>query len=281
VTTGLRDTARGVVIRLRRRRRPGLQSRYDENRVHTPLVEQLSDADLEGLNELLPWQAFTVDSTGRPFGAAAFAGKRTEPQVVPDPRIVAFGERFGLADKHVLEVGCFEGIHTVALAQRAQRVTAIDARIENVVKTIVRSAFFGESPLVAVLDLEDPAGGEHLLEADLCHHVGVLYHLADPVGHLQLLGRTIRRGLMLDTQYTLPEEATEQYEVGGRGYRYRAYREVGRADVFSGMEPVSRWLTLEDIEGVLKEVGFGTVEIVERRDERNGPRVMLFAEKTG
>ena len=281
MTNGLRDTARGVVIRLRRRRRPALQSRYDEGRVPAPLLDALADADLETLNELLPWQAFTVDSHGRPFGRAAFSGKRTDPSVIPDRRIVAFDDRFGLAGKHVLEVGCFEGIHTIPLAQRAQGVTAIDARIENVVKTIVRCAFFGQSPRVAVLDLENPAGQEELLEADLCHHVGVLYHLSDPVAHLQLLGRTISTGLMLDTQYALPADATDSYESGGRTYRFRPYRELGRGDVFSGMEPLSRWLTLEDMEGVLRESGFGTVEIVERRDERNGPRVWLFAEKTG
>ena len=278
---GLRDAARGAVIRLRRRRRPPLASRYDENRVAAPLVERLADEDLATLNELLPWQAFTVDSDGRPFGAAAYAGKRTEPGVIPDPRIVAFDERFGLAGKHVLEVGCFEGIHTIALAERADRVTAIDARIENVVKTIVRCALFAQHPLVTVLDLEDPAGSEDLLAADLCHHVGVLYHLSDPVAHLRLLGRTTSAGLMLDTQYTLPADATEEYESGGRSYRVRPYRELGREDVFSGMEPVSRWLTLEDIEAVLRESGFGTVEVVERRNERNGPRVWLFAEKAG
>lgn len=277
----LREAARRAVIGVRRRRRPALASRYDEGRVPAPLVERLSDEDLATLNELLPWQAFTVDSHGRPFGAAAYAGKRTEPSVIPDRRILAFDERFGLADKHVLEVGCFEGIHTIPLAERAARVTAIDARIENVAKTIVRCAMFGQHPLVAVLDLEDPAGGEELLTADLCHHVGVLYHLSDPVAHLRQLGRTIATGLMLDTQYTLPADATEEYESGGDRFRVRPYRELGRADVFSGMEPVSRWMTLDGIEGVLRESGFGTVEVVERRDERNGPRVWLFAQKTG
>jgi tRNA (mo5U34)-methyltransferase len=259
------------------RRRPQLRSRYDENRVPTPVVERLSDEDLATLNALLPWQCFTVDSEGRPFGQAAFQGKRTEPQVVPDPRILRFDERFGLAGRHVLEVGCFEGVHTVALCQRAARVTAIDARIENVVKTVVRCAFFGVSPAVAAVDLDDPDDAEDLLRADLCHHVGVLYHLVDPVAHLLLLGRTIGHGLMLDTQIAAPDEATEEYEVAGRAYRFKPYREAGREDVFSGMRPQSRWLTLETIESVLGEGGFATVEVVEQRAERNGPRVLLLA----
>ena len=191
-----------------------------------------------------------------------------------------FDERFGLAGKHVLEVGCFEGVHTIALCQRAARVTAVDARIENVVKTVVRCACFGESPAVATVDLDDPRD-EEVLRADLCHHVGVLYHLVDPVTHLKLLGRTIGTGLMLDTQYALPEDATETYEAGGGSYRFRPYREVGREDPFSGMQPLSRWLTLDDIAAVLNEGGFETVEVVEKRDERNGPRVTLFAAKAG
>ena len=65
---------------------------------------------------------------------------------MPDRRIVLMNEQFDLADKHVLEVGCFEGIHTVSLAMLARKVTALDARMENVVKTIVRSAMFGFTP---------------------------------------------------------------------------------------------------------------------------------------
>ena len=83
---------------------------------------------------------------------------------------------------------------------------------------------------------------------------------------------------MLDTHYAHPEDATEEYEVAGERFRFRRYDEHGRADVFSGVRPTSKWLRLDDIERVLREAGFGTVEVVEKRDERNGPRVLLFAE---
>ena len=274
---------RGVLERVRvaRRRRATANARYDEGRVSTPLVERLDDADLERLNELLPWQCFTVDSQGRPFGRPAWAGKRVDPQPVPDPRIERFHERFDLSDKHVLEIGCFEGVHTTALCQRAREVTAIDSRIENVVKTIVRCAFFGESPRVLVVDVDDAARGDELPRADLCHHVGVLFHLVDPVGHLQRLAPRLARGLMLDTHYARPEDLDGEYDVDGRTYRFRTYAEAGRADPFSGMHADAKWLTLEDIESVLTESGFGRVEVVERRDERNGPRVLLFAERGG
>ena len=251
---------------------------YAEGRTEARFADRLSDGELERLNKLLPWRCFTVDSHGRPLGGVAWRAKRSTPQLVPDPRIERFHERFDLSGKHVLEIGCFEGVHTIALCRLAERVTAIDARVENVAKTVVRCAMFDERPRVFVHDLEEH-GDEDLLQADLCHHVGVLYHLSDPISHLRRLGGWISHGLMLDTHYAREEDASDSYEVDGERFRFRPYRELGRADVFSGMRPQSRWLLLEDISRVLSDGGFGTVEIVEKRDERNGPRVLLYAER--
>jgi 2-polyprenyl-3-methyl-5-hydroxy-6-metoxy-1,4-benzoquinol methylase len=258
--------------------RPGLRPHYDQGRTTSGFVERLSAADLHRLNRLLPWRSFTVDSQGRPLGGTAWRGKRDRPEVIPDRRIELFHERFDLSDKHVLEIGCFEGVHTIALCRLAERVTAVDARVENVAKTLVRCAFFDAWPRVFVYDVEQ-SDDEELLRADLCHHVGVLYHLEDPVSHLRRLGTWISRGMMLDTHYAREADATETYEVDGERFRFRRYRELGRADVFSGIRPTSKWLRLEDIVGELERAGFGAVDVVEEREERNGPRVLLFAER--
>jgi tRNA (mo5U34)-methyltransferase len=242
-------------------------------------VDPLTDTDLSRLNELLPWKAFTVDRHGRRFGGVAWHGKRDHPQPVPDRRTLILAERFSLADKHVLEVGCFEGIHTVGLLPLAAQVTAVDARIENVAKTIVRTAFYGYHPRVFVHDVDQvPANYDHL-QADVLHHVGVLYHLRDPVRHLLEIGRYIRLGLMLDTHYALEEAARETYTVNSREYRYQPFQEQGRADVFSGLGATSKWLTLDVITGLLRETGFPDVDVVETRSERNGPRVLLIARR--
>jgi tRNA (mo5U34)-methyltransferase len=37
-----------------------------------------------------------------------------------------------LSNKDVLEIGCFEGIHTIGLCNYSRRVYAVDSRIENV-----------------------------------------------------------------------------------------------------------------------------------------------------
>ncbi len=252
---------------------------YQNGRVKTEFVERLADDDLAKLNSMLEWNAFTVDSRGRRFGGAAWGGKRDEPQSIPDRRIALMAESFNLADRNVLEVGCFEGIHTVALCQYAGHVTAVDARIENVVKTIVRCAMFGFHPTVFKFDLESQYDEYDRVAADFCHHVGVLYHLKDPIRHLYALGRVIREGIMLDTHYCDDEEATLRYEVGGHTYQYKRYQEFGEKEVFSGMYDHAKWLRLGDLVDVLKAAGFAKVQVLEKRAERNGPRVLLLAQK--
>ena len=252
---------------------------HGEHRHEIAFVDPLSDEDLASLNALLPWKAYTVDRHGRRFGGIAWRGKRDRPQEVPDRRILLLDERFGLADKHVLEFGCFEGVHTVGLSQFARQVTAVDGRIENVTKTIVRTGFYGFRPTVFQHDVEAGALQLELLQADILHHVGVLYHLRDPVRHLLELGRYIKLGVMLDTHYALPEEASSSYTVDNREYAYKHFREGGQADVFSGLHPHSKWLALDVISGLLKQSGFARVDVVETRRERNGPRALLFASR--
>ena len=239
-------------------------------------VDGLDDDDLAVVNRMLPWQCFTADAAGRRLGDRAWAGKREEPQALPDPRITRMDERWRLADRTVLEVGCFEGVHTIGLAWTGASVVGLDARVENVAKTAVRCALYGVAPQLHVRDLDRPdalAG----IDTEFAHHVGVLYHLADPVGHLLELGRHVARGVMLDTH--VATEATASYDVDGRSWAFQPYREGGRADVFSGMTNEARWLPLPTLVEALQAAGFGSVEVLEERDERNGPRVLLFGER--
>ena len=248
-------------------------------RIPTRFVDHLGDDDLERLNGLLPWRCFTLDANGRRFGSPTSDVKRNSPQRIPDRRIVELDRRLPLAGLHVLEVGCFEGIHSIALAQRAAHVTAIDSRIENVVKTMVRTWSFGLHVDCFKCDVESATDFALVPEADVVHHVGVLYHLQDPVGHLQVLLARTRRMLMLDTHVAPEADAPSSYEVNGKDYRYRRFREGGRDDAFSGMYDHAKWLPLTVLEGVLSEAGFGRIDVAEQRDERNGPRVLIFAQR--
>lgn len=246
--------------------------------VPTSRLDELSDHDLERLNTLLPWACFTVDRRGRRFGDAAWAGKRDLPQPIPDRRGVVLDEHFALADKHVLEIGCFEGVHTVGLCRLAARVTGVDARLDNVVKTIVRCAFYGHHPEILLRDVDGGATLEGLA-ADVVHHVGVLYHLEEPAQHLLRLGEIARLGVLLDTHVAEDHEATEALEIDGRTFRYRPYREGGTADVFSGMAAHAKWLTLQGLTDLVGAAGFPRIDLVEDRAERNGRRVLLVAKR--
>jgi tRNA (mo5U34)-methyltransferase len=146
--------------------------------------------------------------------------------------------------------------------------------VENVVKPIVRCAFYGWHPEVLVCDVEDEAAMAQL-QADVVHHVGVLYHLRDPVRHLLTLGRVARHAVLLDTHVATPAEATASMEVDGHTYPYRRYREGGVDEVFSGMYEHAKWLTLDGLVDVLGQAGFGSVDVVEERAERNGTRVLV------
>lgn len=251
----------------------------DQDRTPTPFLELLPDWQLDQLNEILSWNCYTVDSLGRKFGKPHGRNKRPNAQTVPDRRILSMHNRFDLSDKAVLEVGCFEGVHTSALAQLAKRVIAVDARLENVVKTMVRVGFFGRSAQVVCCDLESlDEKTKAYLKADLVHHVGVLYHLVDPVAHLAVIRSLAPKGLMLDTHFATPEMATQQFESGGKSYRYFHFREPNSYQkVFAGMHGHAKWLPVDDLKAALVAAGYAHIEIVETRQERNGPRLLLFA----
>jgi hypothetical protein len=238
-------------------------------------VDLLTDEDLEAINGLLPWQCFTVDGRGRRLGDRTSSHKRAEPQLIPDPRIVRLDGRIGLDGTSVLELGCFEGVHTIGLCERGAIVTAIDARPENVVKTLARTGLYGHFPEVVLRDLEDPDAFSGL-EAEVAHHVGVLYHLDDPVGHLLRLGRSVSQ-MLLDTH--IAPRAESAYEVDGTTFEYATYVEGGRSDPFSGMRPTAKWLTIDALRTALHMAGFDHVDVVEERDERNGPRILAFASR--
>jgi tRNA (mo5U34)-methyltransferase len=41
----------------------------------------------------------------------------------------------------------------------------------------------------------------------------------------------------------------------------------------------AKWLREEDLVGLLHQEGFHNIDVAERRQERNGPRVLIFASR--
>lgn len=51
-----------------------------EGRIATPRIEALNDVDLRALNELLPWQCFTLDRKGAASASQPQRSSATRPK---------------------------------------------------------------------------------------------------------------------------------------------------------------------------------------------------------
>jgi tRNA (mo5U34)-methyltransferase len=138
---------------------------------------------------------------------------------------------------------------------------------------------FGAHPTVFKCDIEKWDAPMDWMKADACHHFGVLYHLKDPVDHLIKLSPLVKDALLLDTHIAVPGDELREYQSSGKTYRYRFYGEGGKKDVFAGMYDHAKWLLLDDLKGVLMDAGFRKIDLLEERRERNGPRILLLAQK--
>jgi tRNA (mo5U34)-methyltransferase len=239
----------------------------------------ISDQELDEINSLLPWHAGAPLPDGRLLGRlGTVPGKRLRPDRIPDKRIVRLDRVLPLAKLSILEVGCFEGIHTLGLRMFAGDVTAIDVRPVNVVKTLARLACHGVSAKVFQQDVErlDASFGRF----DLVFHCGVLYHLRNPVAHMMVL-RHMCTHLFLDTHVARDERRIKTIKCEGKSYYGAYHHEGGWNDPFSGRNDTSFWLTLASLEQLLHEGGFSIREMWELREERGGPRISLLATRAG
>lgn len=239
----------------------------------------LSDEDLRRFNNLLPWAAMTVDPAGRVVGRAWNAAKRFAVHKLLDQRQVDFNTAHSLEGKHVLELGCFEGIHTLGLLLLGASVTAVDGRIENVLKTMARLWAYGFHCDVQQWDFEERPPADLPAQWDVLHHIGVLYHLSDPIRHLNdILPRT-GDALLLDTHVADSLEAAEEvYDDGGVATRFRRKAEpYAASSPFAGMRDHAKYLVLEDLVSRIQDHGFKDTRVVSDRLERNGRRVTIWA----
>lgn len=238
----------------------------------------LSNEDLERFNELLPWAAMTAAPDNRIVGHPWASNKRSSINPLIDSRLMAFNRKLPLRDLHVLEAGCFEGIHTIGCLALGARVTAFDGRIENVVKTMARIWAYKLSCDLFLWNAEKSPPRDLPDSWDVLHHIGVLYHLSNPVQHLETLLPRTRLGVLLDSHVASSDsKVLEEMQVHGRTYRYARYAEVHRdANPFAGLENHAKWLHLDDLLDLLRQSGFADATVVSEREERNGRRVTIF-----
>lgn len=253
-----------------------------------PRLENLGRSSLETLNVLLPWSSYFVLSSNQIIGSAWTKTKRNNAQPFPDKTVVKLAKSLDLRGLSVLELGCYEGHHSISLAQFANSITAIDGRIENVLKTLVRvwAANMEEKITSNLIDLEKGNLKEKLTASglndkfDLIYHRGVLYHLSDPISNLFQCAEVCNRFLYLHTQYASDSNANYSLEHAGENYKYYRYKEPKiEFSPFSGMRDYAIWLSKSSLLKAIENAGFKKVTIISEVVERNGPRIELIAEK--
>jgi SAM-dependent methyltransferase len=237
-------------------------------------VLPLSDRQLDDFQQALDWETGYRLPDGRVLGVA---GKRGAVSEGRDFRVQLLADRGLLAGKRVLELGCAEGIHTVQLGELAEEVVAVEVRPKNIACALVRLFVHEvENARLVLEDVRDLDTG--FGRFDVLFHVGVLYHLSDPVEHIFRISG-MANVLLLDTHYETDSTERPRADLtrAGRSYQAHLYTEGGWGDAFSGVEDTSRWLDRGSLLELLNHVGFDRVEIASDRVERNGSRITLLA----
>jgi 2-polyprenyl-3-methyl-5-hydroxy-6-metoxy-1,4-benzoquinol methylase len=252
-------------------------------------IKYLSPADLSYLNVLLPWSSYNAVGKSVPLGSAYLSNKRSSPHSIPDGHVTAISKFLDISRCTVLEVGCFEGHYTAALANSCKSVNAIDSRVENVIKTLVRlwALNLGGNVTLDVVDLDGTALADFYRSKgiasggfDLIHHRGVLYHLADPCRHLADLATLGMAHLYIHTQYANTSQKLSPYQSAFGTFDAFFYREKNiEFAPFAGMRKDAIWLQKKDLLNVLRDLGMGKIEILSDVEERNGSRIELIASR--
>jgi len=212
-----------------------------------------------------PWVTrFEID--GEEFGGWYDAASAS------DTRVQQFVAAFPKA-RSVLELGCLEGGHTVAMARAldAQRVVGVEARLGNVERARLVMRTLGLANVeVHQADLE-AFDLSTLGRFDAVFNCGLLYHLARP---WELLARIadVTRGMYLSTHYCRDEQVNAEVN----GYPGYWYGEYGLDDPLSGLNEQSFWPTRAALLAMLRDAGFGACAVtLEQVDHQNGPLIGL------
>jgi len=191
-----------------------------------------------------------------------------------DPRVKQFFQWFPNACE-ILELGCLEGGHTMALARQVgvKRIVGVDARSSNLKKAAFVREVLGLSNIefqVANLEMVAlPIFGK--FDAIFCS--GLLYHLPEPWKLISQFPQ-VSGNLFVWTHYADDQQAKEVRN----GYTGKSYQEAGTSDPLSGLSKVSFWPTLSSLIRMLTLSGYHTIHILENNlIHPHGPCVTLAA----
>jgi hypothetical protein len=227
---------------------------YDRKLAAECQIDSWSDRDLKKLNGIIEWRCFSVDKIGRRFGHKAWKNRRQVPEPIPSSEVTLFSQFCDLKGALVLDVGCFEGIHSISLSLMGAKVVAVDARVENVVKTIIRSGIYRTPVETIKFAFEKDSVDTLPKNIDYVFHRSVLPLMEDPVKHLHDLGKIAKTGIYLDT--VIYSKLHETYQTMGQTFPCLTMPNLRTNGEFSGVAKIGRGLEEGTIVNALKTVGF-------------------------
>lgn len=124
--------------------------------------------------------------------------------------------------RRVLDVGCGDGFFAGHLAAKGFKVTAIDARAENI--DLLRSRH--PSVSAHIVDVQQPGALERFADHDLLFCAGLVYHFDNPLAGIRALAENPAPLLFIETQLSpgpLPSfRLVEEGEAQTQGLQYLA-----------------------------------------------------------
>lgn len=195
-------------------------------------------------------------------------------------------------EKRVLELGPFEGYHSILLEKMGVRETiAVEGRADNFRKCARVKEKYGLDRTTYVLqDIEALVSGSSSPEFsgpfDIVFCCGLLYHLPDPAKALAWF-RLQAPVLFLGThyveaadiaQYRSPTFEPHRYSSQGRTYNAMLYREGGARDPLSGLSDHSIWVFEADLLQMLRDAGYSKVSVLGKDLQNQTPHISILAE---
>jgi SAM-dependent methyltransferase len=191
-----------------------------------------------------------------------------------------------LAGRTIVDLGCLEGGFALEFARLgAERVVGIEARSVSVRRCELARDLLGlERAEFVQADIKDELP-RHADGFDVVFAAGILYHLSDPAGFLQLVRASCRGVALIDTHVADPDTVTHDcseqvvtQSAGGHDYQGRLFGEyepgldtVEREGLLwaAWSDAASFWPFEDDLVRMLHDAGFSDVEKIERDTMRH------------
>lgn len=238
----------------------------------------------------IPWKTSVLHMANKHYAPAKLVHWRTE--FGDDYRIKYITHFIDVRGKNVLELGPYEGQHTIILEKMgAKKITSLEGRAENLEKCLrIKKKYRLENTEFILKNIEDLYEGHDKLKSrqqyDLVFCFGLLYHLPDPVKALSWMKKQGKQ-LLLGTQYVEESDLSYYqssdfqpftYTSGRKKYRGMKHQEGGLIDTASGMSAYSVWLYESELVKALTAAGYKKIHILGKDLQCNLPHITVLAE---